>query len=1227
MGRIFALLITAVLFFIPQADPPDHDPTGEAPLADHYIEIVGASDLISSPYLKGGDGSEGDPYVISGIPADSTGIRIHNLSYNVVLKNITIDSESEKLALDLKNITSCHLENVTVSNHDHAMMARWRREGKMDLSINNSVFRDLPRGYEPVSGSNTYPFRININGSLDISNSAISTYRNSSKTWLYTTDSRWTNITDSTLDGVNIQISSTISDVGFITGQNRVVLTNCNVINRSRLKSKSHLFLVKGCLFNDSNLDENYFMDTNTHIINNTFMEENSYIRFYKGLTYNPWWDYGSNIIEGNIFENSSGLWTKGENNNFIHITNWSITENYFGNCSDGAIRWDHPKCNNVKIWRNTFYHNRKTDDNFTGVPQIDISCSAYLIDTFNLSRKGIGNYWSDRTSPDKDNDAIVDDEYVISYGWGYNDNENLSDPCPVTNPWFDLERPFIRILEPSENEIDGDYVKVIWEAYDADSGLDRVLLSTDNENWTDVTGSDYWPLELKDENNTIYLKAYDRAGLYNMTSVNLSVIDPDGPVELLSPEAGEILMSGEVDINWSVDDYFLLADQSLLLDSEDLGVDLDDRSQRVEIEDGLHNVKLRCRDLKGFEISREASFIVDTGPPVIDIASPGEDLIYSNILMNFIWSVRDINGVVSVRYRVDDGDWNAIDIQTSKDLDLERGEFLSEGLHRIEIEAVDIAGRKTVNMVNFSIGKGSLVITEPEDGSVTNEVEVMVHWWIEDDFHPVRLEAVNIELGEIINATSSTSCTVELKDNVRNRIEVTAYDVFGNSVSDTVTVSRDITPPSVWIINDEAAVNDRPLLISWEGADELGIAGFRYRFDDGEWTDVARSGSLDLGEPEEGAHKFEVECRDRANNSAVDVYEFVYDITPPEVEFENMENPLILHESRCDLEWSCDDERGVESIHLLIDQTEHELASTDSNWQGRLESGMHRVKIIVKDEAGNRAFDNLTVLVDTMDPILDWKGEIDSPTNLKKLPLRWNASDRVGIRRVVLREDEKVIWSDTNGGEVYFSHGADEGMHIYILEALDLSGRSSRIEREITVDRTPPVLSSLDTEYNGGVLKMSWTSVDNLTAVVGVVIRFDGNIYEFDDPNGTREVKGVDPGAYQLKVDLTDQAGNTIQHIKEIDAVKEDEGGKEDNNLTLWVFIILGITLVVLVSIGISIYIGSRRAGDKDRIGGNGDERMNLPKGSVDKESLGPGSKPPPMLDPARSYDGSKDD
>ncbi len=87
-----------------------------------------------------------------------------------------------------------------------------------------------------------------------------------------------------------------------------------------------------------------------------------------------------------------------------------------------------------------------------------------------------------------------------------------------------DKVKPVVAISSPSNGTTNTTgSVTVQWTASDVTSGIANTEISTDGTNWTTVTGNSH-VLTLSDGPYTVYVKATDKAGNFNQTSVSFTV-------------------------------------------------------------------------------------------------------------------------------------------------------------------------------------------------------------------------------------------------------------------------------------------------------------------------------------------------------------------------------------------------------------------------------------------------------------------------------------------------------------------------------------------------------------------------------------------------------------------------------------------------------------------------------------------------------------------------------
>jgi hypothetical protein len=1182
------------------------DPASEDPLI-----IDGEQDLMDSGYLQGGSGTETDPYILGDIPSNISRIEVRNISKWVEIRDQEIDLDSDGYPLRISNVRWCVLQNVTVIDDNHLLEVL----NRTNLTIRDSTFTCT----NADNSGSMYPIRVETFENTTISNSTfgINNIHSGTHYHFLQSDNLW--IRNTTFDRATIW-----ADVRF--SKRNLKVFGCTFRNGSIMRPWS-LYgpldqTIDDCLFNNSILDLRgaYCYQ----IRENIFQGEGSAI--YLGFEPEIWLPAEYNFIINNIFERSKGILIFNTWHGTFGVKKMMISGNYFGNCTGKAIDFTHTcVLDFIYIWKNIFYHNGGTGDEYNGVPQADTNWGFFNMtgNTYQFDRDGMGNFWQDWRGPDENGDGFVDEEYLIKLGYDQL-HTNITDRFPVTNRFFDIERPGIIITEPEGplSDHDSEYVKVRWEAWDNLSGLESVHFSCDGENWTNVTGFDWWPVKLLEGEQEIFMKAFDRAGLFNITSLLIDVGEIKGPVSIVSPENGEILLSSRVSIQWFVDDYFPLMNQSLLLDGKEIEIEKEDRDIELILEDGDHSLSMTFSDTLRTNLTRGIDFIVDTKPPDLVINNPGEGKVLSNRIMKFNWSGGDVNGLASVMYRIDGEVWNNIVGKVF----WEFSQLMDEGNHTFEVRMIDIAGRISHEMVNFTIGDGTLVIVHPLDGYVTNVEKQKVDWTIDEKFRPINIELEHLEGGLIIDVTDSGNrSSIDLVEGL-NRIKLTASDIYDNYVSDSVEVFFDSKKPFIRIENDREFVNDDPLKIEWSVLENNALDGFEYSLDGGERIPLGLNRNVSLSGLSEGPHNFQLFCTDLAGNTAMDEYDFIHDITAPEVRFETGSDPSIFLESRVTIPWSASDDNGITGSVFSTGEYRIELMGSIREWEGVLDDDSHMVKIEVLDPAGNMGSSSMEVIVDTADPEIRWLEPIINVNALDPVPFRFEALDENGIPKLEILEGNSVLWTGSGTGEKEIFLEMVEGSHELILRAEDSPGRTSLLERNIIVDRTDPVIESIDEEYKNGVLALKWKTSDEHSSVRSVSLTVGDVQKTFQEAEYSWSLDDLDPGEVLIIINVTDEAGNhAVRSFEyEIPGSPGSGVGAKDSLVPL-ILLFIGVIVAALIAGGVLYYLRIRdekEEEDEKREKFVLDTRVNLPSREETIERLKEsGYRPPPRLGPVKDF------
>ncbi|MFW9929950.1 MAG: NosD domain-containing protein, partial [Candidatus Thorarchaeota archaeon] len=219
--------------------------------------------------------------------------------------------------------------------------------------------------------------------------------------------------------------------------------SNNTLINNTAIKNNSGFYLQssnQNSLFNNFAQKNNngfFLIESNENVLTNNTAQNNTIygIFFFISDSYNT---LTGNIVKYNTFR---GIYLYSQSNNNLLTYNNILENGNYGIFIDSS--------SSNKILYNVFYQNNK------GNTQVYSDNSANIFDS---------NYWSDLTTPDYNDDGIVNDWYYIS------GTTDLADIHPVTIPYsipFYPNQPQDVQIKSGDKEL-----KLTWNNPTSDGGL-----------------------------------------------------------------------------------------------------------------------------------------------------------------------------------------------------------------------------------------------------------------------------------------------------------------------------------------------------------------------------------------------------------------------------------------------------------------------------------------------------------------------------------------------------------------------------------------------------------------------------------------------------------------------------------------------------------------------------------------------------------------------------------
>jgi hypothetical protein len=265
-------------------------------------------------------------------------------------------------------------------------------------------------------------------------------------------------------------------------------------------------------------------------------------------------------------------------------------------------------------------------------------------------------------------------------------------------------------------------------------------------------------------------------------------------------------------------------------------------------------------------ERSEEISAMADNIPPFIEINSPQEGYATNNTSVNIIWrGVDEESGINHYEIKWDDNQW--IDVGRANNFTL----YLSEGLHKISVKAIDNASNWNISAINLTIDQTPpfIRIISPSNNSFLNSTDIRLIINVSDSLSGIQQSRARIDNGSWINITSDNSILHTSPG--EHWIIVKSLDNAGNQVMKKLRIIVDVSPPQI-VSSLPSQVNIRynPLIINWSARDNYGIDHFEIRINEGPWIDIGKKNTYIIHNPSEGNYTITIKAFDLAGNYEV---------------------------------------------------------------------------------------------------------------------------------------------------------------------------------------------------------------------------------------------------------------------------------------------------------------------------------------------------------------------
>ncbi|MFW3146142.1 MAG: NosD domain-containing protein [Thermoplasmatota archaeon] len=353
---------------------------------------------------------------------------------------------------------------------------------------------------------------------------------------------------------------------------------------------------------------------------------------------------------------------------------------------------------------------------------------------------------------------------------------------------------------------------------------------------------------------------------------------------------------------------------------------------------------------------------------------------------------------------------------------------------------------------------------------------------------------------------------------------------------SNRVKSSPDTKPPAVQFDHpkDNDFINESTVYVQWTGKDNIEVERYELWMDGEGPVTILDSDFFIYYNLSEGSHRANITAFDHAEHKDEDIVTFTVDLTPPALFFQGEEeSPLIFGTETPTVRWSAEDTlSGISGFFLDID-------GEGSKWIGNINSlkmpalsqGPHDITLKVQDRAGNIFPKNITIIIDTSDPVLTLQLSLYEPyTRDRSVRINYSASDSItGIDHYEVRVDTEE-WRGKGQVKYHVFDYLDQGEHFLYAKALDLAGNEDISYTVATVDWTPPELNLITPSQDGLYSKeilLRFTTWDEISGVGRQRIRLDGGDWRDLGSDESVPIGFTKDGDHTLEMEVFDRAGN----------------------------------------------------------------------------------------------------
>ncbi|RLG42197.1 MAG: hypothetical protein DRN78_03405, partial [Thermoproteota archaeon] len=581
---------------------------------------------------------------------------------------------------------------------------------------------------------------------------------------------------------------------------------------------------------------------------------------------------------------------------------------------------------------------------------------------------------------------------------------------------------------------------------------IDHYEVRLDGGSWIDVgTATSYTFTNLAEGSHTVDVKAYDKAGNYDVTTVTFTV-DITPPVLDITNPANETYTNSEnVRVEWTYYDTLSGVDHvEVNLDGTSwINVGTATSYTFTNLTEATHIIYVRAFDVAGNVKTVKWVIYVDFTSPTVRITKPEDGAYLNTSQISVSWSPSDNFAVDYSLVQLDSGTPINVGSNTSYTFS-----GVGEGSHTITVIVYDKAGNYASASVSFTVDLTlpTVNITSPAEDYIASQ-NVLVEWSGSDNYGIDHYE-IKLDDGSWINVGTTTSYEFTGLAEGSHTVSVKAVDVAKNVRITSKTFIVDVTAPVVTITTptDGEYITSSSVTIIWTYTED-NLDRFEVTLDGVTWIDVGTATSYTFTGVSEGSYVAKVRAYDKAGNTVVDSVSFTVDYTPPQVWITQPEDEEYINKTEVTVTWNAVDNTGIKRYIIALNGSSIDVGVNTSYTYTNLAEGYYTFRVTAYDLAGNQATTSIVFYIDVTAPTVT----IIYPTNGlqvndSSVTIQWNITENLAVNgtKIYLNGTFKAFVQGSQTS--YTISGLQDGVYTLTLITYDKAGNSGSDTIQFTV-------------------------------------------------------------------------------------------------------------------------------------------------------------------------------